>query len=66
MNVDQAIEEVVAIGSALFRKGSLDILDREENSYRLKQLIECMIKAEDISLDTRMYEPNRPQGRCKV
>ena len=66
MNVDQAIDEVVAIASVLFRKGSQNIIDREANSYRLKQVVEGMIEAAEISLDTRMYEPNRPQGKCKV
>ena len=66
MNVDQAIDEVVAIASALIRKGSQDIINREENSYRLKQVVEGMIEAGGISVDTRMYEPNRPQRKCKV
>jgi len=66
MNVDQAIDEVVAIASELIRKGSQDIINREENSYRLKQVVEGMIKAGENSLDTRMYEPNSPQRKCKV
>jgi hypothetical protein len=66
MNVDQAIEEVVVTASALFRKGPQDIPDREENSIRLKQVVEGMIKARELSLDTKMYEPNRPQGKCRV
>ena len=66
MKVDQAIDELLAIAPAVFRNAPQGTIDRDENSRRLKLAVEGMIEAEEVSLDTKMHEPMRPPGRCKV
>jgi len=66
MSVSQTMEELVTIASSVFRSGSQNAVDKEERSYRLKQVIEGMVVAEGLPLDSKMYDPSRPISTCRV
>jgi hypothetical protein len=66
MNVDEAIDALITVATAIFPEDSQDTTDPEANSRNLKEAIENMLQARNIQLNTKMYERSRPQPRCKV
>jgi hypothetical protein len=66
MNIHQAIDAVVAVASLVFPEGSRKAINQNENSQNLKAVVEGMLKARDIPLDAKMYEPSRPPSMCKM
>jgi len=66
MNVNQAIDSLLDVASAVFTKDSLEGSNPEVNSKKLKEAIEDMLQARGIPLSTRMNDPNRLETQCKV
>ena len=66
MNVDDAIDALIAVATAIFPEGSQDATDPETNSRKLKEVIEDMLQTRGVPLAAKMYERNSPQTRCKV
>jgi hypothetical protein len=66
MNVDEAIDALITVATAIFPEGSQGIGDPEANSRNLKDAIEDMLQARKIPVNTKMYERSRPPPRCKV
>jgi hypothetical protein len=66
MSVNQAIDALVAVTSAVFPDGSREAADQNENSQNFKAVLESILQARHISLDTKMFERSRPPSTCKV
>jgi hypothetical protein len=66
MTMNQAIDAVVAITSAVFPDGSREAADRIENSQNFKAVLESILQARHISVDIKMFERSRPPSTCKV
>ena len=66
MNINQAIDAVVAVASVVFPEGSQETINESENSQNLKAVVEGMLRARSIPLDAKMYEPSRPESKCRV
>jgi len=65
MNVNQAVDAVVAVASAVFSEDSEEAIERSERSQNLKAAVEDILQAGNISINAKMYDPNRP-SKCKV
>ena len=65
MNVNQAIDAVVAVASAVFPEDSHEAIERSERSRNLKAVVEGMLQARKIPVDTKMYDPIH-RSKCKV
>jgi hypothetical protein len=66
MNVDQAIDALITVATAVFSDNSEDVADPENNSMKLKEAIEDMLQTRGIPVGAKMYERGGPQTRCKV
>ena len=66
MNVDDAIDALLAVASAIFPEGSQEVIDRDRNTEKLKEEIENLLEKRSISPNTKMNEQNSPPVRCKV
>jgi hypothetical protein len=66
MNVDDAVDALVNVATAIFPEGSQEVASPEINSKILKEAIGDMLQTRGLALNTRMYERNNPQTACKV
>jgi hypothetical protein len=66
MNVDDAIDALITITTAIFPEGSQEVPDPETNSKKLKEAIEDMLQTRGLAVDTKMYERDSPQTGSKV
>jgi hypothetical protein len=66
MSITQAIDAIDAVTSVVFPEGSQEPINQSENFQNLKAVVEGMLRARDIPLDAKMYEPSRSLSRCKV
>ena len=66
MNVDQAVNALFDVISAVFPENPQETSTPETNSRKLKKAIEDMLQAREVPLSTKMRDPNRPQPQCKV
>jgi len=66
MNVEDAINAVITVAKAVFPEGSHDRDEQETNSKIIREAIEDLLQTRGIPLDTKLYEKDRPPGRCKV
>jgi hypothetical protein len=66
MNVEEAIDALITVATAVFGEDSQDTATPEASSEHLKEAIEEMLQAREISVKAKMYERDRPQTRCKV
>ena len=66
MNVDDAIDALITVTTAIFPEGSQDVPDPETNSKKLKEMIEDMVQTRGLLVNTKMYERGSPQTACKV
>jgi hypothetical protein len=66
MSVDDAIDALVAVATAVFSQGSQEVADPEFNSRNLKDAIEGILRTREVPVTSKMYERDRPQTRCKV
>jgi alpha-acetolactate decarboxylase len=66
MNVGQATEALVSVGSAVFTNDTEGKSDPETNMKNLKKSIEKMLQANNLPLDIKMDDKRRPSAACKV
>jgi hypothetical protein len=66
MNVDEAIDALINVATAVFSEESQDAIDPAANSKQLKEAIEEMLQTKGIPVNYKMYERDRPKTRCKV
>lgn len=66
MSVDEAIEALLEVVSAVFPMESQETLSPEINSKNLRGAIESMLHARDMPLTAKMNDPGRPRTGCKV
>jgi hypothetical protein len=66
MNMDDAIDALINVATAIFAEDSQDTINPESNSKYLKEAIEEILQTREIPADVKMYERDRPQTRCKV
>jgi hypothetical protein len=66
MNVDEAVDALITVATTVFGEDSQDPVDPVTNSKHLKEAIEELLQTREIPVDSKMYERDRPQTRCKV
>ena len=66
MNVNEAIDRLLDVASIVFPEGSQDTIDPEINTKRLKEAVEALVQARNISLDTKMNQESHGHTTCKV
>jgi len=66
MNVNDAIDALIAVATAIFPEGSQEVPDPETNSKALKDAIEDMLQTRGLPINAKIYERNSPQTECKV
>jgi hypothetical protein len=66
MNVDDAIDALINVATAIFPEGSQEVIDPETNSTKLKEAIENMLQTRGLAVNIKMYERNSPLTGCKV
>jgi hypothetical protein len=66
MNVDEAIDALITVATAVFPEGSQDVPDPEANSNSLKGAIEEILQTKETAVNAKMHERARQQNRCKV
>jgi hypothetical protein len=66
MNVDDAIDALTAVATAIFPEGSQEVTDPETNSRKLKKAIEDILQTRGLAVSATMYERGSPQAGCKV
>ena len=66
MNVNEAIEAVLDLVSSIFPEGFEDMTNVESNTRNLKEAVEGILQARNISLDTKMKDDNRAPTGCHV
>ena len=66
MNVNDAIDALINVATAIFPEGSQDVANPEANSKKLREAIEDMLQTRRLGVKTKMYERNSPQIGCKV
>ena len=66
MSVSQATEELVTLGTTLFPSGQTEMPTAEENSRRLKEAIEDMLKRQNLPIDIKLGDARLPGSHCKV
>jgi hypothetical protein len=66
MPVSRAIEELVILGTALFPDGQKTSSSIEENSKRLKEAIEDMLRRHNYPIDLKLRDSSLPASQCKT
>jgi hypothetical protein len=66
MNVNEAIETLLDVASAIFPEDSQETPDLEVNTSNLKEAIEGVLQRRAVPLKTKMNDPNPPPTSCKV
>jgi hypothetical protein len=66
MSVDEGIDALIGVATTIFLESSQDMIDPEINSKKLKDAIEKMLQIRGIPVNTKMYQPDHLQTRCKV
>lgn len=66
MTVTQATEELVNLGIALFPPEQKEMSNTEENSKRLKEAVEEMLKRQKLPVDIKLKDSRLPGASCKV
>ena len=66
MPVSQAIEELVTLGTALFPDGQKVMPSFEENSVKLKEVIEEMLMRHNYPIDIKLKDGRFSGSQCKT
>jgi hypothetical protein len=66
MPVTQAIEELVTLGTALFPDGQKTSSSLEENSKRLKEAVEDMLRRHNYPINIKLKDSSLPASQCKT
>ncbi|KIM30138.1 hypothetical protein M408DRAFT_66578, partial [Serendipita vermifera MAFF 305830] len=65
MNITEAIGTYLSVTSTVFSEVSLENIDRDANTKRLREAIEAMLQSRKLPLDAKMNKRSLDQ-RCKV
>jgi len=65
MNIEEAIDALITVATAVFVDGSRDLNDKEGNSKKLKEAIENLLRTRRIPISTEM-RGSLQQATCKV
>ncbi|KIM31633.1 hypothetical protein M408DRAFT_63973 [Serendipita vermifera MAFF 305830] len=66
MNVDDAIDALVSVASAVFPPDAYEASDREENLNNLKEAVEALLEEKNVPLDMKMHDRRQPSTNCKI
>ncbi|KIM30321.1 hypothetical protein M408DRAFT_324460 [Serendipita vermifera MAFF 305830] len=66
MNIDEAIDALIDITSSIFPDASMETIDQESNTKNLREAVESMLQARNISPTSKMNDEAREKTRCKV
>jgi hypothetical protein len=66
MPVSQAIDELVILGTTLFPADTETTPTPEQNSLRLKELVQEMLQRQQIPIDIKLNDHRLARSRCKV
>ncbi len=66
MNVDDAIENLLSVASAVFPHEVYEEADREANMKRLQASIQKLLESRGMPIDTQMHDKRQPPAKCKV
>jgi hypothetical protein len=66
MNVNEAIDALIAVATVIFPESSQGVADPETNLRGLKDAIENVLRTRGLPVNTKMYDRNSPQTGCKV
>ena len=66
MPVSDAIDELIALGTTLFPNGQEGMLSLEENSQRLKEAIEEMLRRHNYPTDIKLNDRRFSGSQCKT
>ena len=66
MPVSQAMEELVTLGTALFPDGQKVMPSLEENSIKLKEVVEEMLMRHNYPIDIKLKDSRFSGSQCKT
>jgi hypothetical protein len=66
MHIDEAIDELVTIGNAVFPNGVDEIVSPQSNTSKLRNAIENLLRRKDLPIDMRLNDRSGSDSRCKV
>jgi len=66
MNVEQAIDALLDVATAVFPPGADDQSTPETNTKKLKKAVEDMVKRCELTIDTKLNDKRSIPMRCKV
>jgi hypothetical protein len=66
MSVNEAVDALLDVGSAIFRDDSQQPPDLASNTTKLVEAIEGILRRRDVHPETKMNDPDGPPARCKV
>ena len=66
MNVDEAIDALLSVASAIFSSDTRGKPDLDTNTKHLKEAVEEILQARGIPLDTKMNDDRSQPVNCKV
>ena len=66
MNVDEAIENVINVATAVFPHKIIGEVDLEGNLVKLKEAVEQVLEKRKLPRDLRLDDDQFPFTRCKV
>lgn len=66
MTIPQAIEELVTLGTILFPSDHEKPRTAEENSKKLKESIEDLLRRQQLPIDIKLTDARLPGLKCKT
>lgn len=65
MRVDDAIDGLISVASAVFPSETQEVVDRETKLDNLKCAIEDLLQAKGIPPNMKMHDKSQPAAKCK-
>ena len=56
MNIEETIDALITVATAVFVDGSRDLNDKGRNSEKLREAIEDLLQSRGIPIATKMHE----------
>jgi hypothetical protein len=66
MNLNEAIDTLLEVASAVFPEAPQQTIDRDYNTKKLKKAVGGILEGRNIPLNTKMNDLQRPPINCKV
>jgi len=66
LNYNEIVNTLLEVATTVSPEGSQQTLDRDANTDQLKKIVESILEAMNVPLDTKMNDLQRPPTRCKV